>query len=80
MSKTKMPLAKQATAAPTRKLTAAIAAAAAVALIQVTVHNLAPSWDQPYLWPPLIPVAAYIAGYFIKDRANIPVSDSTVEE
>lgn len=80
MSKTKMPLAKQATAAPTRKLNAAAAGAAALAIIQVTVHNLAPGWDQPYVWIALAPISVYVAGWFFKDRANIPLTDAQVEE
>ena len=66
----KAPLTTQRTPAPTRKMTAAMAGTALLAVIQVLVHNFAPGFDQPYLWPALMPVTVFAFSYFVRDRAN----------
>jgi len=70
-------LVKQPTAKPTRKLNAAAVGVAALAVIQVVVHNFWPDWDQAYLWGALAPVAVYLAGYFVHDEANVDLASYT---
>ena len=64
--------ARQASAAPTRKLTAATLAAALVEVARVTTENIAPDWADASMWHTLLPVVVFLCGYLVKDNANIP--------
>lgn len=62
--------ATQPTANPTNKLTAAMAAAAAVSLIGLALKNLAPAWYDPETLMNVTPFIVLAFGYIIKDRPN----------
>jgi hypothetical protein len=60
----------QPTALPTRKLTAATLAVAALSLAGLITRNLAPQWYDPQAWSALLPVATILAGYLVRDLPN----------
>ena len=62
--------ATQPTANPTNKLTAAMAAAAAVSVLGLALKNLLPGWYDPETLMNVTPVVVLAFGYFIKDRPN----------
>lgn len=62
---------------PTRKLTAAMIAAAGLEIVKVLIRVNFPEYDQPELWSALSPLVIGIAGWFTTDDANVRV---TVEE
>jgi hypothetical protein len=59
---------------PTNKLSAAVVAAAVVEIVQAVVTIVFPDFDQPTLWTALTPVAVFLAGFFIRDDANVNVT------
>ncbi len=63
--------ATQPTANPTNKLTAAMAAAAAVSILGLVLKNLFPAWYDPETLMNVTPIAVLVFGYFIKDRPNV---------
>jgi hypothetical protein len=69
----------QPSANPTNKLTAAMVGVFMVELLQIVVENFFPSFSTPSLWVAASPLAVILAGYFIKDDANVsaPVVVST---
>lgn len=71
-------LVNQPTLNPTRKLSAAVVAVAAMEVFWVILNNLAPTWADPSLKAALTPVVVFLAGYFIKDEAQ-PVTAATLE-
>lgn len=71
-------LVNQSTLNPTRKLSAAVVAVAAMEVAWVMLSNLAPTWADPSLKAALTPVVVFAVGYFIKDEAQ-PVSAATLE-
>lgn len=64
--------ARQTSAAPTRKLTAATLGAALVAVARLTTQNLAPEWSSEEVWSAALPVVVFACGYVVRDNANIP--------
>lgn len=60
----------QPTQNPTNKLTAAMAAAAAVSVLGLALKNLAPGWYDPETLMNVTPLIVLIFGYVIKDRSN----------
>jgi hypothetical protein len=62
--------ATQPTVNPTNKLTAAMAAAAAVSILGLVLKNLAPDWYDPQALLNITPVIVLVFGYVIKDRPN----------
>ncbi|MBZ9693922.1 hypothetical protein [Mesorhizobium sp. CO1-1-9] len=60
----------QPTQNPTNKLTAAMAAAAAISISGLVLKNLAPSWYDPETMMNITPLIILVFGYFIKDRPN----------
>lgn len=60
---------------PTRKLTAATVAAALVSFSGLVVRNLWPDWYDAEVWAAATPLVIFAAGWFIKDRPNVPVED-----
>ncbi len=72
-------LVAQPSANPTRKLSAAVIATAIVALGQVLGDIFWPGTLDDKFWLAMFPVAAYVAGYFVKDDANIVVHQDVVE-
>jgi hypothetical protein len=64
---------------PTRKLSAAVVATAIVALGQVIGDLFWPGTLDDKFWVAMFPVAAYLAGYFVKDDANVVVVQEVVE-
>lgn len=63
----------QASQNPTRKLSSATVAAAAMAVLGLALKNLAPEWYEPSTLASVTPVVIYIAGWFISDAPNIVV-------
>lgn len=61
----------QPTLNPTRKLTAATIAAAAVSVSGLIVRNLAPEWYDAEVWAAMTPIVIFAVGYFVKDRPNV---------
>jgi hypothetical protein len=64
---------------PTRKLSASVIATAVVALGQVLGDTFLPGTFDGKFWLAMFPIAAYAAGYFVKDDANIVVHQEVVE-
>lgn len=58
---------------PTAKLTAATIAGAAMSVIGLILRNKFPEWYDPEVLLALSPVAAYAAGWLVRDRPNITV-------
>jgi len=72
-------LVAQPSANPTRKLTASVVATAVVALGQVLGDTFLPGTFDDKFWLAMFPIAAYAAGYVVKDDANIVVVQEVVE-
>ncbi|MBZ9926798.1 hypothetical protein [Mesorhizobium sp. BR1-1-4] len=60
----------QPTQNPTNKLTAAMAAAAAISISGLVLKNLAPGWYDPETMMNVTPLIILVFGYLIKDRPN----------
>lgn len=60
----------QPTANPTRKLTSATLASAAMAVIGLILKNKAPGWYDPEVMLALMPFAGLLAGYYVRDLPN----------
>lgn len=60
----------QPTLNPTRKLTAATIAAAAVSVAGLIIRNVAPEWYDAEVMLNLTPVAVFVIGYFVRDLPN----------
>lgn len=58
---------------PTVKLTAAVWASMILGVGGLAVRNLAPGWYDPDVWATLTPFAVFVAGWFVKDTANVVV-------
>lgn len=67
----------QPSANPTNKLTAAVWASMILGVGGLAVRNLAPSWYDPDVWVTLTPFAVFVAGWFVKDQANVVVVQSS---
>jgi len=67
------PVVNQPSANPTNKLTAATVASAGMAVLSLVLKNLAPEWYDPETLMALTPVAAYVAGWLIRDEPNIEI-------
>lgn len=67
----------QPTLNPTRKLSAATIALAAVELAWVLLVNFAPSYADPNLKAALTPVVVFLVGYLVKDDANVDLARDT---
>lgn len=65
----------QPSANPTNKLTAATVAAAVVSFSGLVVRNLWPTWYDAEVWAAMMPLAVFAAGWFIRDRPNVPVEE-----
>lgn len=63
----------QPTLNPTNKLSAATIAAAIMAVSGMVVKNLWPEWYSAEVWMTLMPIVGVLAGYFVKDNANVIV-------
>jgi hypothetical protein len=68
----------QPTSNPTNKLTSAVLATAAVAVLKAVINFFFPDFGSEEMWLALMPVAAYVAGYVIKDAPNIEVTQQVV--
>jgi len=55
---------------PTKKLTAATAAAAALSVSGLVVRNLWPEWYDAAVWSALTPIAVFALGYVVRDEAT----------
>ena len=55
---------------PTRKLTAATIAGAAVSVSGLIVRNLAPEWYDDAVWTAMLPIVIFAVGYLVKDLPN----------
>lgn len=66
------PTIEQPNSNPTRKLTAATVAAAFWAFAGLVVRNLWPDWYDPEVWAAASPIVLFAAGWFIRDRPNVP--------
>lgn len=64
----------QPTSNPTRKLSAATIALAAVELAWVLLVNFAPSYADPNLKAAITPVVVFLVGYMVKDAPNVDLS------
>lgn len=64
---------KQTTINPTAKLNAATVAAAAVSVTGLLLRNIAPEWYDPDVMSAMLPLVVFLAGYLVKDDANIVV-------
>lgn len=64
---------------PTRKLSAAVIAAAVVSLSRAISSHFWPEFSDQTLWDALLPIAVYIAGFVVKDEANVVVVQPVVE-
>jgi hypothetical protein len=60
----------QPTSNPTNKLTAAMAAAAAVSVVGLLLKNIWPDWYDPQMLLNITPIVVLAFGYVIKDRPN----------
>lgn len=69
----------QPTPNPTNKLTAAIIAAAVVAIGQALLDIIYPGIFSASFWGAMYPVAAWAAGYVVKDEATVVVVQNVVE-
>lgn len=58
---------------PTNKLTAAVVAVFAVELARLIANNLWPGAADESLWVAAQPIGVFVAGWFIKDDANVSV-------
>lgn len=65
-----MPLVKQASINPTRKLSAAVLATAMLELARVVTIHFLPDFSDPNLWAALTPVVVFGVGYLVHDEAN----------
>lgn len=63
----------QPTANPTRKLSAAVIGAAAMAVLGLVLRNAAPDWYDPAVMAALTPIVIFGLGYFVKDRPNVEI-------
>lgn len=70
----------QPSANPTRKLTAAVVAAAVVEVTRTALANFAPGWSDPAMWTALSPLILFLCGWFIKDDPNIVVVMNDAEK
>lgn len=61
---------EQPTANPTRKLSAAVIGAAIMAVVSVSLRNLAPEWYDPSVLATMTPIVIFAIGYFVKDAPN----------
>lgn len=69
----------QGTQNPTNKLTAAIVAAAIVAVGQSLADVFWPGIFDQKVWTALFPIAVWGAGYFVKDEATVVMVQNVVE-
>ena len=60
----------QPTAAPTRKLSAAIIAAAVIETARVVTDAIWPGLADGPFWIAILPVAIWFVGFWVKDEAN----------
>lgn len=58
---------------PTNKLTAAVVAVFAVEFVRLIANNVWPGAADESLWVAAQPIGVFIAGWFIKDDANVAV-------
>lgn len=65
----------QPSANPTRKLSAAVVGAAAMAVFGLILRNAAPEWYDPSVLAALTPIVIFALGYYVKDRPNVLVSE-----
>lgn len=65
----------QVNANPTRKLSAAVIGAAAMAVIGLVLRNSFPDWYDPAVMAALTPIVIFGLGYFVKDRPNVEVTE-----
>lgn len=63
----------QTTVNPTAKLNAATIAAAVVSITGLLIRNLAPEWYDPDVQSAMLPLVVFLAGYLVKDDANIVI-------
>ena len=63
----------QPTLNPTRKLTAAVIAAAVTELTRVMLNQLAPGVFDPAFWTAMSPIIVFAVGWFVKDEPNVVV-------
>lgn len=70
----------QPTQNPTRKLSAAVIATATVAIGKVIVEAIWPGTTDDDFWMAMFPVAAYAAGYFVKDEATVTMVQNVIEK
>jgi hypothetical protein len=73
-------LVNQPTPNPTNKLTAAIIAAAVVAILQALGDIVYPGVFDEKLWTAMFPIAVWAAGYFVKDEATVVMVQNVVEK
>ena len=71
-------LVNQSSPNPTNKLTAAVVAAAVVAVGQVIADIIWPGVLDGKFWGAMYPIAVYAAGYFVKDNANVVVVQQVI--
>ncbi len=63
----------QPTANPTRKLSAAVVAAAFMGVLGLVLKNEFPQWYDSDVLMALLPVVVYFAGWIIKDEPNVVI-------
>lgn len=63
---------------PTNKLSAAVIAAAVVSLSRAVTSHFWPEFADQSLWDALLPIAVYLAGYFVRDEATVVVTQNVV--
>lgn len=63
----------QTTVNPTAKLNAATIAAAMVSVVGLVLRNVAEGWYDPDVMAAILPIAVFLAGYLVKDDANVVV-------
>ena len=61
----------QPSAAPTRKLTAAVIATAGIETSRIVVTHVWPGLLDLAFWSAMLPLAVFAVGYWVKDEPNV---------